>query len=98
MALGYGGWATTSRARGVSDPGVRGSLYAYIVGLVAGAIGWSILGAMEGVLACILDAVVVCWGSEVGSSGTGDAKYCREAGYLFSPDDGATGPGRVSLA
>lgn len=97
MALGYGGWATTSRAANVSGPGVRGSLYAYIVGLVAGAIGWGILGAMEGILACIVDAVVVCWGSEVGSSGTGEARYCREAGYLFS-DDGRTGPGRVSLA
>jgi hypothetical protein len=98
MALGYGGWATTNRTNNVSQPGVRGSLYSYLVGLVAGAIGWSILGAMEGILACILDAVVVCWGSEVGSDGTGDARYCREAGYLFSPSEDETGPGRVSLA
>lgn len=97
MAMGYGGWATTSRATNINNSGARGSLYAYIVGLVAGAIGWGILGAMEGVLACIVDAVVVCWGSEVGSNGAGEARYCREAGYLFS-EDRTTGPGQVSLA
>ncbi|ETN36342.1 uncharacterized protein HMPREF1541_08619 [Cyphellophora europaea CBS 101466] len=98
FALGFGGWVTTSRALKIqNEQGVRGSLYAYVVGLVAGAIGWGILGAMEGVLACIVDAVVVCWGSEVGSSGTGEARYCREAGFLFS-EDADTGPGRVSLA
>lgn len=67
--------------------GLRGSLYAYVVGLIAGAIGWGILGAMEGVLACIVDAVVVCWSSEVGSSGNGEVRYCREAGYLFGKDE-----------
>lgn len=96
LALGFGGWVTTSRAR-IPNAGYRGSLYAYIVGLVAGAIGWGILGAMEGVLACILDAVVVCWSSEIGTNGTGEARYCREAGDLFS-DNADTGRGRVTLA
>jgi hypothetical protein len=95
LALGFGGWAKTSRA--VVGKGAHGSLYAYIVGLIAGAIGWSILGAMEGVLACIVDAVVVCWGSEVGTSGRGEARYCREAGYLFS-EDAEDARGRVSIA
>jgi hypothetical protein len=95
LALGFGGWVTTARSLKLDGSSVRGSLYAYIVGLVAGAIGWGILGAMEGVLACVVDAVVVCWGSEVGSTGTGEARYCREAGDLFRDDD--TG-GRVSLA
>ena len=84
LALGFGGWVTTARSLRVAEAGLRGSVYAYIVGLIAGAIGWGILGAMEGILACIVDAVVVCWGSEVGSSGTGEARYCREAGDLFS--------------
>lgn len=97
LALGFGGWVTTARTLKLEGAGVRGSLYAYIVGLVAGAIGWGILGAMEGVLACIVDAVVVCWGSEVGSTGTGEARYCREAGNLFREDEDSTG-GRVSLA
>lgn len=97
LAMGFGGWVTTARTLRLEGSGVRGSLYAYIVGLIAGAIGWGILGAMEGVLACIVDAVVVCWGSEVGSSGTGEARYCREAGNLFRDDGDSTG-GRVSLA
>jgi len=97
MALGYGGWVSTARTLKLAGTGgVRGSVYAYIVGLVAGAIGWGILGAMEGVLACIVDAVVVCWGSEVGSSGRGEVRYCREAGYLFGDDD-AQALGRVGL-
>jgi Plasma-membrane choline transporter len=97
FALGFGGWVTTARTLKVSESGIRGSLYAYIVGLVAGAIGWAILGSMEGILSNIVDAVVVCWGSEVGSSGQGEARYCREAGYLFS-DDATFEQGRVSLA
>ena len=97
LALGFGGWVTTARSIRYTDIGIRGSLYAYVVGLIAGAIGWGILGAMEGVLACVVDAVVVCWGSEVGSSGQGEARYCREAGFLFS-DDQSVERGRVSLA
>lgn len=96
LALGFGGWVTTARTLRLDGAGVRGSLYAYIVGLIAGAIGWGILGAMEGILACIVDAVVVCWGSEVGSTGTGEVRYCREAGLLFGEDGRARGP--LSLA
>lgn len=62
--------------------GIRGSLYAYVVGLIAGAIGWGVLGAMEGVLAGVVDAAVICWATEIGSSGR-EARYCREAGLLF---------------
>lgn len=88
LALGFGGWVSTARSlRLVGTDGLRGSLYAYVVGLIAGAIGWGILGAMEGVLACIVDAVVVCWSSEVGSSGRGEVRYCREAGELFGRDE-----------
>ncbi|EXJ93425.1 hypothetical protein A1O1_01817 [Capronia coronata CBS 617.96] len=97
LALGFGGWVTTARSLRVEGGGMRGSLYAYIVGLIAGAIGWGILGAMEGILACIVDAVVVCWGTEVGSTGTGEVRYCREAGNLFGEHEDRFG-GRVSLA
>lgn len=98
LALGFGGWVSTARSLKVEgNAGVRGSLYAYIVGLIAAAIGWGILGAMEGVLACIVDAVVICWGSEVGSSGQGEVRYCREAGHLFGQNDDTAG-GHVSLA
>ncbi|KAJ5105148.1 hypothetical protein NUU61_002495 [Penicillium alfredii] len=90
LALGFGGWVTTARSMTTSSTGgtIRGSLYAYVVGLIAGTIGWSILGAMEGVIADIVDASVICWASEVGIYGR-EARYCREAGWLFddsSPD------------
>ena len=88
FAFGFGTWVTAARSLTINDssPGIRGSLYAYIVGLIAGAIGWGVLGAMEGVLTGIVDAVVVCWASEVRN---GDVKYCREAGWLLG--DGSDG-------
>ncbi|KAH8657032.1 hypothetical protein BGZ60DRAFT_138136 [Tricladium varicosporioides] len=84
-ALGLGGWVATARQLEITmpdGPGIKGSVYGYIVGLVAGFIGWGVLGAMEGVLGGIVDASVVCWGSEKGMVGGG--QYCLEAGYLFS--------------
>ncbi|BCS24756.1 uncharacterized protein APUU_41200S [Aspergillus puulaauensis] len=87
LALGFGGWVSTARSLKVStSEGVtRGSIYAYIVGLIAGAIGWSVLGAIEGVVADIVDALIICWRSEVGIYGR-EARYCREAGWLFGQD------------
>ncbi|OJD19995.1 hypothetical protein AJ78_00010 [Emergomyces pasteurianus Ep9510] len=90
LGLGFGGWVSTARNLKLTTTGsgggtiftVRGSLYAYVVGLIAGAIGWGVLGAMEGVLTGVVDAAVVCWASEVGSSRR-EARYCREAGWLF---------------
>lgn len=96
LALGFGGWVTT--ARNLSVPGAggttRGSLYAYVVGLLAGVIGWSVLGAIEGVVADIVDASVICWGSEVGTYGR-EARYCREAEWLFGEDSNNSGPRRA---
>jgi uncharacterized membrane protein YvlD (DUF360 family) len=94
VALGFGGWVSTARMVHLVD-GHSGSLYAYIVGLGAAAIGWGILGAMEGIILGILDALVVCWGSEVGAVGDGRVRYCREAGELFGEKDTAWGPLRV---
>ncbi|KAL4996142.1 hypothetical protein BDV10DRAFT_172877 [Aspergillus recurvatus] len=87
LALGFGGWVSTARSfRVPTDHGVlRGSIYAYIVGLIAGAIGWSVLGAIEGVVADIVDASIICWSSEVGTYGR-EARYCREAGWLFGQE------------
>ncbi len=84
-AMGFGGWVVTARQLDLAMPGgkgIRGSAYAYVVGLVASFIGWGVMGAMEGVLSGIVDASVVCWGSERGMAGGG--AYCLEAGYLFS--------------
>ncbi|KAJ5470847.1 hypothetical protein N7530_008204 [Penicillium desertorum] len=84
LALGFGGWVTTARSltTSASSGTIRGSLYAYVVGLIAGTIGWTTLGAMEGVIADIVDAAVICWASEVGIYGR-EARYCLEAGWLF---------------
>ncbi|EER29070.1 hypothetical protein CPC735_037760 [Coccidioides posadasii C735 delta SOWgp] len=84
LALGFAGWVSSARKLQVSDGSstVRGSLYAYVVGMLAGALGWGVLAAMEGVLACVLDAAVVCWATEVGTTRR-EVKYCREAGWLF---------------
>ncbi|KAI9816357.1 MAG: hypothetical protein M1832_005114 [Thelocarpon impressellum] len=80
LALGFGGWVSTARMLAVAGAvgGLRGSLYAYVVGLAAAFIGWGVLGAMEGVLAGVVDAAVVCWASEAGKGG-----YCLEANHLF---------------
>lgn len=92
LALGFGGWVTTARNLDVTGNNTfRGSLYAYIVGLIAGTIGWGVLGSMENVLACVVDSALVCWASEVGNSGR-EATYCREAEWLFR-DDGASSEG-----
>jgi hypothetical protein len=85
LSLGFGGWVSTARMLQIGNGTVpyKGSLYAYVVGLISAAIGWGALGAMEGVLGGILDAVLVCWGSEVGRDGDGEARYCVDAGRLF---------------
>lgn len=90
VSLGFGGWVATARQLEMAVPGgkgVRGSMYAYVVGMVAGFIGWGVLGAIEGVLAGIVDGAVVCWGIEKGTVGGG--RYCLEAGWLFG--DGREG-------
>ena len=85
LGLGFGGWVSTARSLTLAssaDGGtVKGSLYAYVVGLIAAAIGWGVLGAIDGVVAGVVDALVICWGSEVGRGG--GVRYCREADFLF---------------
>jgi len=95
LALGFGGWVSTARSLTLSTAEgsgatVKGSLYAYVVGLIAAAIGWGILGAVDGIVAGVVDAVVVCWGSERGR-GDGSVRYCREAEWLFGEDESARG-------
>lgn len=90
FCLGIAAWVSMSRSVSLAgNNGVKGSLYAYVVGLLAGMIGWSILGAMEGVLGGVVDAVAVCWGTEVAARGARGGKaperggYCWEAADLF---------------
>ncbi|KAI1323814.1 hypothetical protein F5Y16DRAFT_382649 [Xylariaceae sp. FL0255] len=82
-ALGFAAWVMTAKQLQVQLPdgiGIKGSAYAYVVGLVASMIGWGVLGAMEGILSGILDGVLVCYASERRLE---RATYCIEAAKLF---------------
>ncbi|KAI8955886.1 hypothetical protein F4801DRAFT_599120 [Xylaria longipes] len=83
IALGFAAWVMTARQLRVQVPGntsITGSAYAYVVGIIASAIGWAVLGAMEGILSGILDAVLICYASERRLE---RATYCIEAAKLF---------------
>lgn len=58
----------------------NGSAYGYLVGMIAGAIGWGVLGVTEGALGCIVDAGLVCVGSEGSQNGH---SFCREAQLAY---------------
>lgn len=76
LSLGVGAWVGTTRGSG---EGVLGSsTYGYIVGMIAGAIGWGVLGATEGSLSNVVDACLICVGSE-----PGEGTHCREAHMVF---------------
>lgn len=95
--LGFAGWVITAKQLQLSldGIGIRGSAYAYVVGLIASFIGYSVMGAMEGVLGGIVDAVLICYGSERRME-TGHGRYCLEAAYLFGERrSGGLGDGRV---
>lgn len=87
VGLGIGGWVRAARALPYEGAaaGIRGSLYAYVVGMCAGAIGFAVLGAVENVVGAVVDAAVICWASE-SAGGRGEARFCREAGELFGED------------
>lgn len=97
LALGFGGWVSAARMLQIGNEGVKGSVYAYVVGLISAAIGWGALGAMEGVLGGILDAVLICWSSEVGPDGRGQARYCVEADKLFADEIAGGTQGRYDV-
>lgn len=83
--LGFAGWVITAKQLRIQLPdgmGVRGSAYAYVVGLMASFIGYSVMGAMEGILSGIVDAVLICYGSERRME-RGHGRFCLEAAYLF---------------
>ncbi|KAK3186658.1 hypothetical protein K4F52_004699 [Lecanicillium sp. MT-2017a] len=82
-ALGFAGWVITAKQLQLPEStGIRGSAYAYVVGLMASFIGYSVMGAMEGVLSGIVDAVLICYGSERRME-MGHGRFCLEAAYLF---------------
>lgn len=83
--MGFAGWVLTAKKLEITLPdgiGIRGSAYAYIVGIVASFIGYSVMGSMESILSGIVDAVIICYGSERRMA-SGGGTYCMEAAYLF---------------
>lgn len=83
--LGFAGWVITAKQLKIQLPdgmGVRGSAYAYVVGIMASFIGYSVMGAMEGILSGIVDAVLICYGSERRME-RGHGRFCLEAAHLF---------------
>ncbi|KAK5108169.1 hypothetical protein LTR62_008700 [Meristemomyces frigidus] len=87
FALGMAGWVRTAHNLKLDGAGgLRGSLYAYVVGMIAATIGFAVLGAIENVVGAVVDATVICWASETG--GRSEARFCREAGELFGDDEG----------
>jgi hypothetical protein len=83
--LGFAGWVITAKQLRIQLPdgmGIRGSAYAYVVGIMASFIGYSVMGAMEGILSGIVDGVLICYGSERRME-RGHGRYCLEAAYLF---------------
>jgi len=88
FALGFSGWVRTARSVSIDgSAGLKGSLYAYIVGFVAASIGFAVLGAVENVIGAVLDAAMICWASETGGNERAETRYCREAGDLFGAGD-----------
>ncbi|KAL7962417.1 hypothetical protein V8C34DRAFT_182930 [Trichoderma compactum] len=89
--LGFAGWVITAKQLRIQLPdgvGVRGSAYAYVVGMMASFIGYSVMGAMEGILSGIVDAVLICYGSERRME-RGHGRFCLEAAYLFGERRGS---------
>jgi hypothetical protein len=74
LMLGFGGWIRSAVYTG------GGSIYGYIVGLLAGFIGWFILGAVEGTMGMTVDAAFVCFALDAAGSGG----HCAEADRRFS--------------
>lgn len=72
LGLGYGAWVHAAR-------GADGSLYGYGAGLLAGFIGWFVLGASEGVLSMIVDASFLCFAIDNAAQGG----HCTEADRQF---------------
>lgn len=98
--LCFTAWVTTARRakfkndKSNSSPDALITASAPIVGLLAGFIGWTVLGAVEGVLSGVVDAALVCFASELGldteenfEGGLGKT-YCAEAAEVFGGIDG----------
>jgi hypothetical protein len=72
IAMGFAAWTHAAKYTN------GGSLYGYIVGLIAGFIGWFVLAGTEGTLSMILDALSVSHAIDSHSN-----THCMEAQRVF---------------
>lgn len=72
IAMGFAAWTHAAKYTN------GGSLYGYIVGLIAGFIGWFVLAGTEGTLSMILDALSVSHAIDSQSN-----THCMEAQRVF---------------
>lgn len=89
--MGFAAWVMTAKQMHIDvadGVGLKGSAYAYVIGIVASFIGFSITGAIESILSDIVDAILICYGSERRME-TGHGRYCLEAAYLFGERRGS---------
>lgn len=84
LSMGIGGWVYGARQEILegSTSNTMGSLYGYLVGLIAGSVGWVVVGGIEGAAGMVVDACFVCFAIdfEGGIDGVG---HCREAWQAF---------------
>lgn len=76
IAMGFAAWTHAAKYTN------GGSLYGYVVGLIAGFIGWFVLAGTEGTLSMILDALSVSYAIDY--SLDANNTHCMEAQRIFS--------------
>jgi cation transporter-like permease len=80
FSMGIGGWIYGARQE-IVNGSTTGSLYGYLVGMIGGAVGWVVVGGIEGAAGMVVDACFVCYAIDFeGGDGAG---HCREAWLAF---------------
>jgi hypothetical protein len=84
LSMGIGGWVYGARQEILSGSpaGAVGSLYGYLVGMIAGAVGWVVVGGIEGAAGMVVDACFVCFAVDF-EGGVDGIGHCREAWLAF---------------
>jgi hypothetical protein len=79
--MGIGGWIYGAH-REPLDSELTGSLYGYLVGMIAGTVGWVVVAGVEGAAGMVVDATFVCFAVDF-EGGIGAVGHCREAWNAF---------------
>ena len=84
LSMGIGGWVYGARQEILTGPtsGAGGSQYGYLVGLIAGAVGWVVVGGIEGAAGMVVDSCFVCFAVDF-EGGVHSSGHCREAWQAF---------------